>query len=134
MDRALRWIPFRRRRPALDRKGALGAVPVRNSLIEWSRDDQGLVVLRVPWRRDWLGCFLKRLVSAPDVRSVVLDEVGSDVWELCDGEHSVDGIVRALAKKYRLNRREVELSLALYVLTLAKRGYVGLMAKKGGGP
>jgi hypothetical protein len=38
----------------------------------------------------------------------------------------VDGIVRQLAKKYRLNRREVELSLAKYLQQLARRGLIGL--------
>jgi hypothetical protein len=131
IDRWLNRIPLPWRRPTIDRKGALGTVPLRNGLIEWSRDGEDQIVLRVPWRRDRLGRVLKRLVSAPDYRQVILDEVGSDVWELCDGKHSVDGIIQALAGKYKLNRREVELSLAVYLRTLAKRGYIGLMAKKG---
>src|SRR3712207_1247206 len=97
-------LPFlRRRRPGIDRGAALAAVPVRNSLLEWSVEEGEKVVLRVPRRRERLGRILERLVAVPEYKQVVLDEVGSDVWQMCDGQTSVDGIVRALAKKYKLN-------------------------------
>ena len=85
-----------------------------------------MVALRIPRRQDRWARFLNRIATAPDHKQVVLDEIGSDVWELCDGGTSVETIVRALMKKYKLSRREVELSLSLYLKQLAKRGYLGL--------
>ncbi len=117
---------FRRERP--DRKLVLRALPVRNRLLEWAEDEQQLVTLRVPKRQGRWFRLLERVVSVPEHRQVLLDEVGSDVWRLCDGETSIDAMIQALAKKYRLNRREVEVSLSLYLKQLAKRGYVGLLA------
>jgi hypothetical protein len=120
-----RWWPGRRR-PRLTKGEVLGAHPVRNGLVDWEVNEHGEVVLRVPRRQDRLGRVLTRLFAAPEAKQLVLDEVGSEVWKLCTGQNSVDAIVRALAKKYRLNRREVELSLSKYLQQLARRGLIGL--------
>lgn len=112
--------------PKISRQEILSAVPVRNSLVEWEVNDHEEVVLKVPRRQDRVGRILHRLFVAPPFKQVVLDEVGSDVWHLCTGENSVDAMVKTLAKKYKLSRREVELSLANYLRTLAQRGLIGL--------
>jgi hypothetical protein len=112
--------------PKISRQEILAAVPVRNSLVEWETNDQEEVVLKVPRRQDRVGRVLHRVFVAPAFKQVVLDEVGSDVWQLCTGENDVDTIVKTLAKKYKLSRREVELSLANYLRTLAQRGLIGL--------
>src|SRR6266536_87344 len=129
----LNYLPFKKSRPSVDRRTLMQAVPVRNRLLEWSVDDEERVVLRVPRRRDRWGKILERIVATPEYRQVVLDEVGSDVWNLCDGDATVESIVRALVKKHQLNRREVELSLELYLKTLARRGFIGLFAPAAGG-
>jgi hypothetical protein len=112
--------------PRITRQEILAAVPVRNSLVEWETNDHDEVVLKVPRREDRVGRILHRVFAAPPFKQVVLDEVGSDVWQLCTGEHDVDAIVKALARKYKLSRREVELSLSNYLRTLAQRGLIGL--------
>jgi len=124
--RLLDAIPFLRRRSQTDWREVLRALPVRNSHLDWSDDDSGMVALRIPQRKDRWVRFLNRIATAPDHKQVVLDEIGSDVWRMCDGTTSVEAIVRALMKKYKLSRREVELSLSLYLKQLAKRGYLGL--------
>ena len=113
--------------PKITRQEILTAVPIRNSLIEWEINAQDEVVLKIPRRADRAGRILHRVFAAPPYKQVVLDEVGSDVWQLCTGENNVDTIVKTLAKKYKLGRREVELSLANYLRTLAQRGYIGLV-------
>jgi len=112
--------------PRISREEILAAVPIRNALIEWETNDHDEVVLQIPCRKDKTGRLLHRFFAAPPFKQVVLDELGSDVWNLCTGENNVDAIVKALAKKYKLGRREVELSLANYLRTLAQRGYIGL--------
>ena len=121
-------LPFLRRwRAKVDWREVLGAVPVRNRLLEWTEEPEG-VVLRVPLRREGVFRWVNRVLPAPDHRKVALDEIGSEVWRMCDGATPVEGIIRALAKKYQLNRREVELSLSLYLKQLARRGFLGLVA------
>ena len=120
-----RWWPGRQRL-RLTKADVLGAHPVRNQLVAWDVNEHGEVALQVPRRQDRLGRVLTRFFAAPEFKQIVLDEVGSEVWKLCTGQNSVDAIVRALAKKYRLNRREVELSLSKYLQQLARRGLIGL--------
>jgi hypothetical protein len=126
----------RRFGPRISRGEALGAVPVRNDRIGWevrepkpeALDASPVVVLKVPRRQDGYWRILNRMFDGPAYREVVLDELGTDVWLQCDGENSVEALIRFLAKKHKLERREVELSLTTYLTTLARRGYVGLKA------
>ncbi len=115
--------------PKISRQEILAAIPIRNSLVEWETNDLEEVTLKVPRREDRMGHLLHRLFAAPPYKQVVLDELGSDVWQLCTGDNDVDAIVKGLAKKYKLSRREVELSLANYLRTLAQRGLIGLVQK-----
>jgi len=140
LTRLLEKVPFLgRRKPQFSRAEALGAVPFRNELIEWElrAEDGGadaeepLVVLRIPRRQDRWGRLLNRFFEGPTHRQVVLDELGTDVWTMCDGETTVDGLIHALARKHKLERREVEVSLTTYLQTLARRGFIGLRVMKG---
>ena len=135
LDALLRRIPwYARRRPRYSRAEVLGAIPTRNPLIGWEPGDEAeeapapdaLVLLKVPRRQDRLGKILNRLVSGPDHKRVELDELGSEVWRLCDGERNVDGVIRELARRHQLSRLEVEASLTAFLRTLAKRGFIGL--------
>jgi hypothetical protein len=125
-ERLLQKLFPKKYAPKITRHEILAAVPVRNALVEWETNDHEEVVLKVPRRQDRVGKVLHRLFVAPPYKQVVLDEVGSDVWNLCTGDNDVDTIVKTLARKYKLGRREVELSLANYLRTLAQRGLIGL--------
>lgn len=132
-------LPFlaQRRAARFSRGDVLSAKPFRNPAIEWEvREPEAKVgadaepvpevVLSVPRRQDRFGKMLNRFFEGPDKRQVVLDELGTDVWQMCDGETSVEALILALSKKHKLERREVELSLTMYLRTLAKRGFIGL--------
>jgi hypothetical protein len=61
---------------------------------------------------------------------VELDDVGSAVWEACDGNNTVNDIVGILADEYKLSRREVEMSLTKYLRTLGQRKMIGFMVDR----
>ncbi len=126
-----RYVPFARRRPNIDRSEALAIIPVRNPVVDWERTD-GEVVLTIPMRKDWLARLIRRLVrNLPESRKIALDEVGSSVWEACDGDRSIDDVVSTISKDYKLTRREAEASVTMFLQTLAKKGLVGLMSAGG---
>jgi hypothetical protein len=128
----LPWVARRRAVAGVRRSDVLAAVPFRNERIEWelrepdAPGESPVAVLRIPRRQDRLARLLDRVFEAPTHKQVLLDELGTEVWCGCDGEHSVDGLIRSLARKHRLERREVEVSLTAYLRTLAGRGYIGL--------
>ena len=119
------------KKPKVTRAQVLGARPVRNPRVEWERgalheERPKVVLLRVPRRSDRLGNFMARMFRLPSHRRIELDEMGSDVWEMCDGTLTVDALTRAVCAKYRLNRRQGEASVTAYMRMLAERRLLAL--------
>lgn len=120
------------RKPNVSRAQVLGARPVRNPIVEWERyqprDEERpeVVLLRVPRRSDRYGNFIARVFKLPSHRKIELDEMGSDVWEMCDGSLSVEALTRAVCAKYHLNRRQGEASVTAYMRMLAERRLLAL--------
>jgi len=112
--------------PQLTRAQVLKGRPLKNPSLEWEKDEEGNIVITVRRREDWKTKLLSLLFVIPKERKVALDEVGTLVWELCDGQTTVEDIIKKLMERYKLNRREAELSLGEYLKTLTKRGLVGL--------
>lgn len=120
------YIPFVRKKPSLSRNQALQARPVKNPNLEWNRVADCEIKLIIPRRTDFLGRTLCKMFHAPDHKEIILDEVGSDIWELCDGNRSVEAIVAAVSKKYKMTRRECETSVGMYLKMLGDRNLLGL--------
>ncbi len=121
---------FGRRGVRLTREQQLAAIPVRNQNIEIRRDDAGTVTITIPWRRTRLGAVLGALLMLPRGqrrRVLELDEVGSYVFDLCDGRRPVKTIVDILSERYKLSRKEAALSILTYLGQLARRGVVALL-------
>jgi len=125
LDRILLSLKLKKAEPALTREQAMQAWPVRNPALQVRVGEDDLVTIELPRRKDWMGGVLGFMFSVPQSKPVQLDEVGSLVWNLCDGDHTVSDIVGELVNEYKLNRREVEVSLTQYLQTLGKRGMVG---------
>jgi hypothetical protein len=104
--------------------------PVRNSLIKWEKRENGEVSLVVPQKSTLWVKIISRAFMLPRSRVVVLDEVGSYVWTMCDGHNSIDSIVRTLRNKYKLTRKEAETSLMAYFRKLGKRGMIAFAVSK----
>ena len=109
----------------ISREAMLGSKPVRNELVEWERDENGEVVIRLTRVDNWKVKVLAKLFYIPKQRKIGLDTVGSQVWEMCDGKHSVDGMIQILAKEYKLNRKEAEVALMAYLKKLGQKRLVG---------
>ncbi|MCL5283923.1 MAG: PqqD family protein [Armatimonadetes bacterium] len=124
-----RYLPFLKMHPPIDRNSVLYIRPIRNQLLEWERTETGETRLKVPRRKDWIGRLISRWYSLPDSHVVEIDEVGSFVWQLCDGNHTVEAIVRETANEYKLNRREVEISVTTFLQTLGERRFIGFFKR-----
>lgn len=121
---------FRRRAKPLSREQSLTSIPVRNELIEEEESDEGYVRLLIPRRQDLWVKAVSRLFHVPKKRQITLDEIGSFVWRLCDGTNDVRAIIRALCTRYRLHRKEAEVSVVTYLRTLAKKRLLGIAVLK----
>ncbi|MCZ6678175.1 MAG: PqqD family protein [Candidatus Poribacteria bacterium] len=121
-----------KKRPDTDfeRSDILNALPLRNQLIEWEVDDKGEASLIIPQKHKlWIRAVAK-IFRLPNKRVVVLDDIGSYVWQLCDGHSSISQVVKQLQGKYRMTRKEAETSLFTFMRQLGKRGMVGFAVPK----
>lgn len=104
--------------------------PVRNPGLEWE-EEEGRVVLHIRHfeKRNWKMRLLNLIISMPDDRRIVLDAIGTDVWQMTDGQNTLGRIAKKLAEKYKLSPREAELSLQQFFKELGRRGYVGFLTE-----
>ncbi len=118
--------------PEIPRSEFLRMKPVRNPMLKWERNKQGNLSVFIPLgrpdakikKRD---AILSKLAPPPKEKEIQLDKVGSIVWELCDGERTMNDIVVHLQEKYKLLPSEAEVSLNAYFNELSKRGLVGFI-------
>lgn len=128
---AFQYLPFVRSRVGGTREQMLRLRPMRNTAIEWQENSAGEAELTIPYRTDRLARVLAAVVRLPETRRVQLDEVGTHVWRLCDGTHTVEAIIRSMAREFKMNRAEMEASVARYLQILAERRFIGLYERRG---
>jgi hypothetical protein len=125
-------LPFLKIRPPQgDRQAALTLRPGRNSALTWEKQESGETILTVPQneRVGKITQMMAKWLNAPTERRVELDEVGGFVWELCDGQHTVETIVQKTGRHYKMNRREAEVSVTMFLQMLHERNFIGFYKK-----
>ena len=116
--------------PELDRESSLNARPVLNQLIKTERGQNEHIVLIVPRKKTSLVKAVSGFFKLPLTKQIALDEVGSYVVELCDGTNTVKGMITKLSQKYRLSRREAEVSMLSFLRQLGRRGIIGFVIEE----
>lgn len=66
----------------------LERVPARPASIRWTADEQGIVTLEIE-NKGWANRIAQKLFGRPPVSFIHLDELGSFVWPLLDGEKTI---------------------------------------------
>ena len=105
----------------------LASRPPRNESLRWEQNDAGEVQVVIERQETWKVKLLSRVFYIPRERKITLDEVGSEVWQMCNGRTSVGEMIEDLADKYQLNRKEAEVSLLQYLKTLGQKRFVGFV-------
>ena len=118
-------------KPKITREQMLAVRPVRHPKIEWAReprksDEVVVALLKIPRLRGKWADFVAKWLQVPDYKKVELDEIGSDVWEMCNGSTNVEAIAKAIGVSYRLNKRQAEVSVTAYLKMLAERRLIAL--------
>ena len=105
----------------------LSSRPARNEALEWEKTEDGEVQVSVTRQETWRVRLLSKVFYIPKKRKITLDEVGSEVWQMCNGRTTVAQMIEELSGKYQLNRKEAEVSLLAYLKTLAQKRFVGFL-------
>ncbi len=101
--------------------------PARNELLEWTRTEVGEVQIKVTRQETWKTRLLSKVFYIPETRTITLDEVGTEVWQMCDGHTPVAAMIESLRQHYKLDRKEAEVSLLSYLKTLGQKRFVGFL-------
>ena len=113
-----------KKRPDMDRTRVMKAFPVRNQLITWEIDDKGEAALVIPQKETLWIRLVSKLFMLPGKRVIVLDSIGTYVWQMCDGKHTISQIITGVQKQYQLTRKEAETSLFTFMQQLGKRNFI----------
>jgi hypothetical protein len=124
------WPGKTSRRVLITRDDALGCTPVKNRHVRETHLESGEVVVDYPVEvRPWmarLAGFIGKKTVSPRTGKLQLDELGSAVWGMIDGERSLRRIVTAFAASHQLEPKEAEIAVTQFVRELGRRGLVGL--------
>lgn len=69
----------------------LERIPVRSEWLGWSADDKGIVTLEIE-NKGVFNRIAQKLLKKPKISYVHLDETGSFVWPIIDGEKDIVAI------------------------------------------
>ncbi len=112
----------------IPREKWLRSIPVRiTDEYEIDEDGNAVILLQIEYK-GIRGKLVKMfsITPLPQYKKIVLDKMGTTVWQLCDGKHTVDDIIRHLVKKTGMSRRNMEIAIYNYLKTLIEKGLIEL--------
>lgn len=112
--------------PQLEQAQLLDAVPARNAAVRVEERGSALV-LWVPIKRRWWTGLIGSLLPLRDERGIELDDLGQQVWKLCDGERSLEAVIEAFAEAHQLRFHEARISVMTFVRSLCKRNLMAIV-------
>ncbi len=127
-----KYLPFLKiPPPTMDRQGAMTLRPAHNTKLKWEKQDSGETIITVPQndKVNFVVKFMAKWLNAPNERRIELDEVGGFVWEQCTGSNTVDAIVQKTGREFKMNRREAEVSVTMFLQMLHERKFIGFYRK-----
>lgn len=89
---------------------------------EW-KEENGKISIIVPKFKSRIGERFCRLLGREPTFTANLDEKGSLIWKLCDGEHTVEDILKELEERFP-DEKDLDQRLFLYLYNLRKLDYI----------
>lgn len=113
---------MKRKKGALPQINLLDLIPVQN--MQSVTNEEGLVVLLKPkYSHPWLAKQLLPRLKKPHYK-INLDEVGSFIWNLCDGKTTVKEIGEKLNKNFGSRVDPLYERLSLFLQNLEKNRFI----------
>ena len=103
----------------------LEKIPVKNEKIGWSADENGIVTLEIE-NKGAMNRIAQKLFKKPKISYVHLDELGSFVWPLLDGEKDITALGVIVKEKFGEKAEPLYPRLAKYFQILESYGFVTL--------
>ncbi len=101
----------------------LELIPQRNASIRWNTDENGRVTLEID-NKGFMNRLAQKLFKKPKISFVHLDEMGSFVWPLIDGETNIIHIGELVREHFGEKADPLYERLAKYFKILESYGFV----------
>ena len=98
--------------------------PVRKEGIEWNADDKGVVTLSIV-NKGVFNLIAQKLFKRPKISYIYLDEMGSFVWPLLDGEMDIIAIGKLVEERFGDAANPLYERLATYFRILESYKFIG---------
>ena len=93
--------------------------------IEWDKNADGLVELKVPKFKSNFGKSFCNIVRKEETFVAKMDKIGSIVWENCDGKKSVKTILNKVKKAYP-DEKNIDQRLFFFLQQMHDINYLNL--------
>jgi hypothetical protein len=103
--------------------------PYRSPSIRWSQDQNGTVTLEID-NKGFFNRVAQKFFRKPKVSYVHLDEMGSFVWPIIDGERDIIAIGELVKEHFGEKAEPLYERLAKYFKILESYGFIEINANK----
>ncbi|MGC8632129.1 MAG: PqqD family protein, partial [Thermoprotei archaeon] len=102
------------------REELLKSYPIKSSMVTTQVDENGQVTIIIPLKSapKWMRFF----ISPPEKKSLILDDLGSYVWQRCDGSHTLEDLINEMATQFKFTKIEASVSLMEFMKKLSGKG------------
>ena len=107
----------------------LELIPKRVEDIRWTADKDGIVTLEIE-NKGVFNRLAQKLFKKPEISYVHLDETGSFIWPLIDGEKSIIELGEALEAEFGEKAHPLYERLAKYFQILESYSFIGWKNKE----
>ncbi len=97
--------------------------PVKNPDINWTTDDEGKVTLEIE-NKGIANRIAQKLIKKPKISYIHLDEMGSFIWPLIDGERNITDISVFVKEHFGENAEPLYERLAKFIKILESYKFI----------
>ncbi len=101
----------------------LEKVPCRKEGINWTCDENGIVTLEIE-NKGIINSICQKLFKKPKITYIHLDETGSFVWPIMDGEKNIIELGKAVSEKFGEKANPLYERLSKYFQILDSYGFI----------
>ena len=101
----------------------LERIPVKSDKLSWETDDKGIVTLSIE-NKGVFNRIFQILLKKPKISYIHLDEIGSCVWPLIDGESDIIRIGESVKEKLGERAEPLYERLAKFFRILESYGFI----------
>lgn len=109
----------------MSRQNYLDKKPIKNSVIAWNTDDDGIVTLEIE-NKGLFNRIAQKVFRKPKISFVHLDENGSFIWQVIDGERSVSDIADLVEERFGEAAHPLYERLIKYLEILSSYSFIKL--------